>query len=411
MISLAGTWIAVCLAVQPAPPAGERPLDSLPHAAKDEARAREAWEKGAAAFAAGDMREAIVQFEATHRYSSRPGPLFSLGQAHRHLWEQEGDPKQRLLALERYQLYLDKDPEGPRRLEAERWIKELMTQGELEDLGDAGRIFTRLGITSATPAATVRIDDGQPLPLPATPDVVPGHHSVIVEAPGFHAQRREVELPEGSTLPLQFVLEPVEARLWIRGPAGADFYVDGERRGRLPTASPLLVPPGTHQVGVAQAGRTLFVREIELERAQTHRVDATIQRTGQRKIAIAAVTLGAGAASGGAAMLIAALVEQRRALRIQSALERSPELGTPQRDLDGRDRAIGRRDLFRVAAIATGTTGLVVLAAGVVLWVTDRPPVASSLQRPANRGRATARVRAELSLDATGAAVGVGGRF
>jgi hypothetical protein len=275
-----------------APSTEQTPLDVLPQAQRNEALAREAWDRGAKAFGEGRLADAIREFERTYRYSGRPGPLFSLGQAHRHRWEQEKDPRQRELAILRYKQYLEVDPDGTRRIEAERYIRELQRVDELEGLGEPPPIFTRLSISSRTEGAHASIDGGTPVPLPVTPDVAPGRHEVVVSAEGFRPQRRAVAVPEGSTVPVELTLEPIDALLSVRGPVGADLYVDGQRVARLPTRAPVAVPPGTHQIGVAKPGKTLFVREVDLGRGESQGIEAQLETTGQRKVAYAAMGVG-----------------------------------------------------------------------------------------------------------------------
>ncbi|MFO0636544.1 MAG: PEGA domain-containing protein [Nannocystaceae bacterium] len=394
-------------ASEPSPdPSSEPSPDALPEVEPDPARASAAWERGAAAFAAGRLDEAIEQFELTYRYSGRPGPLFSLGQAHRHLWENTGDARHRRIALQRYRQYLLADPDGRRKLEAQRWIGMLE---ELEGPDEVERVFTRLAITAATPHATARIDGGAPLQLPLTPDVAPGRHVVEVVAPGFQPQRREVDLPEGSTLPLVFELEPRDAHVALSGPAGAEVWVDGERLGPLPTRAALSLPPGLHQIGVAQRGRTLFVRELELAAEQRLRLDAQLERTGQRKVALAAVSVGAIAEATALGLMGAALQRQHRARTLQRQLEQAAH-GVPREHVIARDQAIAQRDALRTAAIATGVTGAVVLTTGLLLWFSDRPPVASQLRRPARRA-ASARLRMTPLLAPTILGAGIGGRL
>lgn len=371
----------------------DQPLETVPRSELDEPRAREAWARGAKAFGDGHLQEAIEQFELTYRYSGRPGPLFSLGQAHRHLWEQGKDDRQRVLAIQRYEQYLAVDPEGRRKLEAERWITLLQKEAELEDLGEPPPIFTRLAITSPTPGAHVSIDHGASVALPFTPDVAPGRHVVIASAPGYRTARRELELPAGSTLPIELELVPLDALLTVRGPAGAELWIDGERVARLPTRGPVPVTPGAHQIGVAQRGRTLFVRDVELDNAERERIDAPLERTGQRKVAISSVAVGTLAAAASVVVTSLAFDAQRRARVIQDQIG-AEGFGVPKARYDERTRQIERRDALRSAAIGTGVTGLALIATGVLLWISDRPPTGSRLQRPKER------VRVQPGLDA-----------
>lgn len=372
--------------------------DVLPRGERDDAAARASWDAGVKAFSEGRMKDAIVHFEATYRDSGRPGPLFSLGQAHRHRWEDEGerDPRQRQLAILRYQQYLELDPDGRRRVEAERFIRELSYIDELEDLGDAPQIFTRLSLTSRTPDAHASIDGGPPAPLPYTPDLPPGRHDVTFTAEGFHPQRRAVDLREGSTLPLEADLEPLAARLTVRAPAAAQLYIDGDRVARPPSSRPIAVRPGRRQVGVALRGHALYVRELDLGRDEAHRIDVAFERTGQRKVSLAAIAVGACAITASSVLMGLAFAAQRDARAIESEGSLDDERYAQAVRLQD------RRDSMRNAAIATVVSGAVLTATGVILYLVDRPPVGSMLHAPSRtasrRARAlTAMRRASLT--------------
>lgn len=403
------SWLLAWLAfAEPASASeGPRPLEPLPQREHDETRAREAWNRGAQAFGEGRLEDAIREFEETFRHSGRPGPLFSLGQAHRHRWEKTSDPRQRQLAILRYQQYLQLDPDGRRRLEAERWIRELQTLDELEDDADQPRVFTRIGLSSRTPGAIATIDGDAPVALPITPDVAPGRHEVVVSAPGFHSQRRALHVPEGSTVPLVVDLVPLEARLVVRGPTGADLYVDGQRHGALPRAGRLSLTAGAHQVGVAQRGRTLYVREVTLGRGEQRELRARLELTGQRKVAYAAFGIGAAATAGSIVLAALAFDAQSRAQHIED--DRTSG-SIDDEEFRERQHWIERRDALRTAALATGISGLAVLATGIVLYFTDRPPTASQLRRPDVRAQRL-QLRPSVDVSRHSAGGGMRGRF
>ena len=387
-----GVWLAVCLAIAPAPApdaAGDRDdaLQALPQAQRDDDKAREAFRRGSEAYAHGRLEEAIGHFETTFRYSGRPGPLFSLAQAHRHRFERDGDARQRKLAILRYRQYLELDPEGSRRVEAERWVTELlpMSEFELEGLGEPPPIFTRLAISSSSPNAHVRIDGGEPLPVPTSADVEPGPHRVTLEASGFHPAVRSVSVAEGSTLAVEMPLRPLEAKLSVDGPPGATVFVDGERVATLPMKDQVPVDAGEHEVGVARPGRTLFVRNMAFERGQAKTLQADLDMTGQRRIAFAAIGTGAAGAVASGVLLGLALNAQRQAGEIADRHAGGETLALDD-ELRRRD-LVDRRDTFRTASIAAGVVGLALVGAGVILYVTDKPPIGSGLRRTQARVR------------------------
>ena len=398
----------------PAPPERSvqgRPLEALPKIEHDEIRSRAAWERGARAYRDGRFVEAIASFEEAFRYSARSGPLFSLGQVHRRRWETDHDHTQRELAIRRYQQYLEMEPEGRRRLEAERFIAELGRLSELEGLGEPARIFTRLSLSSPTEGATVSLDGAPPRPLPVVPDVEPGPHEFVVSAPGFYPKTRRLEIPEGSTVTLEVELDAIPARLWVdAAPDGSDLYVDGQRVARLPRHEGLTVAPGLHQIGVAHRGRSLFVREIEFGRGQEYDLEAPLEVTGQRKIAYAALALGAAGIVAGATLTGLAIAAQQDARAIEELKNEDGSILIEQERQ--RRQRIDDRDSLRTAAIATGVTGLVLTTAGILVHLTDRPPIASQLQPPSRaRLPAPRRLTSRPVLSSRYAGLSMAGSF
>lgn len=398
-----GPGVAPTTAASP----GDEALQVLPEAEQNDRRAREAWRQGTLAYEEGRLVDAIRAFEETYRYSGRSGPLFSLGQAHRHRYEREGDPRQRHLAVVRFQQYLEVDPEGSRKVEAERYLAELrpLSELELEGLGDP-RILTRLSLSSAVEGATVRVDGGEPLTLPAALDVEPGEHQVLVRAPGYEDWSRSVVVPEGSTVAPELRLSELGARLTIAGPPGSDVYVDGQRVARLPVARGVALTPGVHQIGVARAGRSLWVRELALGRGESRRLEATLEVTGQRKVAWVAMAVGGAAVVASATAMGLALRAQAQAQLIADARDAgSIELAEEQR----RRELIDRRDTMRNAAIGAGVSGLALVVTGVLLYFADRPPVGSQLQRPERRR--TAAITGGPQINGTYAGAAIAGSF
>lgn len=354
-----------------------------PQSERDPRRADAAHEAALKAYRTGDLATAIRHFEKVYLHSGRPGPLFSLGQAHRHRWELEGDPRQRYMAIRRFRQYLDLDPGGPRAVEAERYLAELLPLAELEGPGEAA-VVTRLGVSSPTPGATATIDGGEPFALPAAPDVAPGEHVVEVQAAGFRPGRRKVVVPEGSTISVELALAEVEAELDVAAPAGADIYVDGERLARAPLRAPLRLSSGPHELGVARLGASLFIRDVELGRGERASVQVKLERTYQRRVALAGFSLAAASLVASGVSTGLTVVATRRAL----ALEERREAGsiTLAEEYQRRD-FVAMRDVARTTAIATGIVGAALLGVSLVLFFTDHPPVVSTLQRRLTRPR------------------------
>lgn len=391
------------LTPQPAPTAG---IPELPEVDEDAAKADQAWERGAEAYQRGDLDEAIEQFRKTYRYSGSPGPLFSLGQAHRHQHEATGDDLHRRLAIQSYRAYIELAPEGARRPEAMEHIARLQTKVERELEGiERPAIFTGISVTADALGARVSVDGAAPVDLPAAPELDVGAHHVVVEAPGYRRWSRRVQVSENSTVAVAAHLEPLPATLLVEGPPGADLYVDGARVARLPMREGLAVAPGRHQIGIARTGRTLYVREIELGRGESRSMRAELEMSGERKVAIAAITIGSASLVATGVLGGLTLRAQSRALGIEE--ERDDGFVDLDRELDGRDLQ-DQRDRLRAATIGTAVGGAVAVVAGVILYLTDEPPVASQLHAPGERPR---QLRAGPDLSSTRVGFHLGGRF
>lgn len=381
-------------------------MPELPEVDEDEAKADAAWALGVAAYGNGELDEAIKQFRETYRYSGSAGPLFSLGQAHRHAYEQTEDDLHRRLAIQSYRAYIDKDPEGKRRFEAESFITELQTEAERDLEGiDRPVPFTGISVTSDIMDARVSVDGADAAVLPASLELDVGRHEVVVVAPGHRPWRRTVEVSEGSTVALVANPQPKPARLTVEGPAGADVYVDGERVARLPAPEGIEVAPGPHQVGVARRGRALFIREVDLGRGEARSMQAELESSGQRKVAVAALAVGGSGLVAAGVLGGLALNAQSRALAIQR--ERTSAFLNLDHELEGRELQ-DQRDRLRGATVGTAVVGAVGVVAGVVLYLTDRPPVASQLHGPRD---APPRLQAGPEIGAGRFGLQIGGRF
>jgi hypothetical protein len=355
-------------------------LDVLPESERDIDQAKRLFEAGRRAAAARRWDESVRFFAEAYRYSESPGQLYALGRAHRALYFDAGrDPVQLRLALLRFRQYVERGPEGPNRERAQRYIAELEPYANVLEGFDEDVAATRLMIHTTIDGAMVSVDDAEFRPAPLSVDVTPGRHRVSVRAVGHHDARRTVDVPEGVTVPLEVPLDPIAARLAVRGPKGADVWIDGQRTSRLPWETSVELPAGTHQLAVARAGRAADIRELSLRRGEQRTIDVDLHRTPRRTVSLIAMGLGGGSLVAAATLTGLAFGSQRRAQDIRR--ERETMGVSEDRFVEGQ-RAWQQRDAFRSAAIATGVVGGVLLATGVILYLTDRPRIADRLHRP-----------------------------
>ena len=354
-------------------------LEVVDEAARDVDKARQLFEAGKAAAAQSRWDVAIRYFAESYRFAGRPSALYALGRAHRALYFDAGrDPVQLRLALLRFRQFVDRDPQSGNRPRAEQYITELepyakVLEGFAEEL-----VITRLLVHSPTEGARVSVDGGDPKPTPITLDVEPGSHRVTVTADGFTDGARTVDVPEGATVSVEVPLDPKPAELRVSGPKGADVYLDGRDMGRLP-AAPLEVTAGPHQLAVARAGRSAFIRELELQRGEARTLQVDLPMTTQRKLAFASIGIGAGGLVAAATLTGLALRAQRQARAIQTERE---SMGVTEARFEEGQRLWRQRDGLRTAAIVTGVVGGALLVTGVILYIVDRPRLAHRLFAP-----------------------------
>jgi hypothetical protein len=370
----------------PAPailPEHREELEVVTESDRDIEKAKRLFEAGRRAAAARRWDEAVRYFAEAYRWSESPGQLYALGRAHRALYFDGGrDPVQLRLALLRFRQYVERGPEGPNRTRAEQYIAELEPYANVLEGFDEDPIVTRLMLHSPVDDAEISVDDEAFRPAPIAIDVTPGSHRVRVRAPGHHEAQRTIAVPEGVTVPVEVDLEPIAASLRLRGPRGADVWIDGQRAARLPTVA-LPLPAGAHQIAIAAAGRTPFVRELQLGRGEQRTLDVDLPHTAQRRLSFVAMALGGGSLVASATLTGLAFAAQGRAREIRR--ERETMGVSAERFVEGQ-QAWEQRDAFRSAAIATAVVGGVLLTTGVVLFLTDRPRLADRLHAP-ERGR------------------------
>lgn len=399
-------------AQSPAPtvrPEHREELDVLPDDQLDVEEAKRLFAAGKQAAEHGRWDEAIRYFAEAYRHSGSPGQLYSMGRGHRELYFNQGrDPVQLRLALLRFEQYLERSPQGRNRANTKKYIEELRSYATVLEGFDQPELITRLMVHGPVDGATVSIDGGPPSAAPVTFDVEPGNHRVQMSAPGYHEADRRVEVPEGATVPLEIVLEERAAELRVTGPAGAELYVDGQRTGRLPLQTPVVLEAGPHQVAVAQRGHTPFVREIELTRGEARTLEVDLPITFQRKLSFVAMGLGAGSS-------VAAITLGGLALRSQTQAQQVEQerltVGVSEARFAQGQAAWQQRDTRRVAALSTGVVGVVLIGAGLVAYFTDDPRLADRLYRPDRAPGGNAAV-AVVPFAGTGlAGTAVVGRF
>ncbi len=340
-------------------------------------QARAIFNVGAQAFEKGDFAAALEAFEAAYKLAPRPGILFSMAQAHRRQYHVTHEDSHLRDAVRQYREYLEKVPVGERRADAAQALVELepvaarLTPGA--DEGTEARpaaTRTRLMVSSNAEGATVTLDGGKVQGSPLISEVAPGKHRVLVDAPGYVSDERELVAVEGGLVAVDVSLRERPARLSFRGPSDADISVDRRLVGRTPLAAPLEVPAGRHVLWISRAGYEPQRVAIEVGRGQQREVPFDLAPNGQRVASrVLLVSSGVALLAGGVFTGLAIWKDQHASDILH---DRKTQNLSPAR-VDDYDSARDARDTFRIAAIASFGTALGLAATSGALYLLDRP--------------------------------------
>ncbi|HYQ18128.1 MAG TPA: PEGA domain-containing protein, partial [Polyangiaceae bacterium] len=251
-------------------------------------RAKASFRAGANAYAAGDFLAAIQALESAYEISPLPAIAFSLAQAERKQYFVDQERGHLLRATELFKRYLEQEPRGARRSDAQLALLQLepllgAKSAAKEPVSRVEARPTRLMIVSDAPGARISLDGGPFAASPLIREVTPGKHRAQVRASGYADAEREAVALSGELILSEVRLKELPSVLYVWAPAAAEVYVDGvyvAQGGPLVTV-PLV--PGAHQLSVAQKGRRLVRRDLQLNRGEAHtelvRLEPTTQRT------------------------------------------------------------------------------------------------------------------------------------
>lgn len=345
--------------------------------ADDVKEARTYFNAGAQAYEAGQFLVAIQAFERAYELAPREAIIFTIGQAYRRQYLLDRNPGHLRAAIARYRDYLAKVPEGGRRVDAAEALAELepiASRLTVEDETDAPAPSevarqTRIMVTSSTEGARASLDGDSPSKLPLIARVKPGKHQVIVSAPGFFDEQRDLVAADG-LLALDIVLRERPGSLEIRTEVDAEVSVDGRLIGVAPLARPVEIAAGDHVVTVMKNGRRAHSTEVRIERGKRHRLDVALATTGQRAASNVLFVTSAAALVSGGVFTVLAMDQQAQAKDLRSQAEDANIALDTLRDYNAKAE---RRDDYRRGAIISFGASVVVGATGWLLYSFDRP--------------------------------------
>src|SRR5262249_29151012 len=158
-------------------------------------------------------------------------------------------------AVTLFRRYLEQEPNGPRRADAQLALLELSSQlgsSAVKEVPAKPQARpTRLMIVSPAPGARISLDGGPAAASPLIREVSPGSHRAKVQATGFYDVERDVTAVSGELILSELSLRERPTTLYVWAPRDAEIYVDGVyvTEGGPRVGIPLATGP--HQLTVA----------------------------------------------------------------------------------------------------------------------------------------------------------------
>ncbi|MBV8758690.1 MAG: PEGA domain-containing protein [Deltaproteobacteria bacterium] len=361
-------------------------LTATAYADDDKAKAEQYFHAGAEAFKKQSFEAAAEQFELAYKEMPLPEIAFSAAQAYRRQYFIEPKPQYVKRAVELYHVYLDAVKHGGRVADASDGLAEM--QRELDKLTAQGtkidaapKSATRIAISpivrgekktemtelsmlpeTSTTAATATLD-GKPAELFTPIDVAPGDHAIDIAAPGYFPQSAKRHVVEGSTELVELTLEPKPAHLVVE--TAGDVTVDGK-----PSPATVDLAAGHHTVVVEQRGHHPVLREVDLRRGETTKLEVELEPTAKRRV-VPWVLGGGGVLV--AASVTTALIARSHDETMQKLEDERVKTGITADQLAQYHHEVSKRDAYRDAAYITGGAALATGAVAAALYFLDSP--------------------------------------
>jgi hypothetical protein len=342
---------------------------------------------GAKAYALGDFPTAIRAFELAYELSPRAGILFSLGQAERRQYFIDRDLNHLQRAVAAFHKYLDGEEQGGRRAEAAEALSELepLLQRRVPGAaGNAGAKSTRLMVTSPTEGALVSVDGAPGREAPFVDDVPVGNHKVVVSAPGYFEEPREVPMTAGAFVALDLKLREKPARLQLTATEGATVWLDGQSLGLAPLRGDVVLTPGLHRLGLQKRGTPGASEWLDLSRGATEARKVELASSPQRVTASIILAVGAVSVATGVVTTFMASGRDTSAVDLLNLRKSQPltvdQLARYNALKTSRDNLIG-------VAVLSYLAGVILESTGALLWTFDNPPLPEPPPLPPDRSQ------------------------
>jgi len=340
-------------------------------------KAEELWSAGSQAYSAGQFLVAAEAFDKSYALFPHSSTLFSSAQAHKQQYFVDQDASHLRKAVGNYRAYLEQVDKGKRRGDAVAALSELapyfdrLTQAE----GQAEQVkkSTRVLVTAKIAGAGISVD-GEPLERsPVVRTVTPGKHRVVVRAPGYFDDEREVLAVQGELVVVDVTLRGKPARLQVEGDSGLDVSIDGRVVASLPLDEAIELPAGDHVVAFTRRGHEGIERRVRLDHGSTAAMDVTVPMTTQRTVSYVGFSLALAGAVATGVLSAVAVSKQGEAEDVLDQLEQNNTMNLDA--VSQYEELVADRDRFVEFATVTGavTGGVVLSSLGLFLF--DNPGV------------------------------------
>jgi PEGA domain len=354
-------------------------------------RAKASFRAGANAYAAGDYLAAIQALDAAYELSPLPAIAFSLAQAERKQYGVKREREHLERALKLFRLYLEQEPNGARKGDAQLAVVELLPQLGSAPVGEAPAKAqarpTRLMIVTDAPGARIALDGGAPSGSPLIREVSPGRHHAHIAAGGYYDLDRDVTAVSGELILSEVRLAERPTSLYVWAPDGADIYVDGVYVAQGGPRATIPLATGAHQLTVAQKGRSVVRRDILVKRGQTRTELVTLEPTKQRFVSELMFIGGGVALSAGLVLSAFAVRSQDHA---EDFLARQRHTTVSNAERIAYDASIVGRNRYRTGAVIGVAGSLGFFITGLFLRELDRPSLPAAPRRQVTAGRESA---------------------
>lgn len=399
-------------------------LSAAPAWAEDPQQAKAHFAIGTRAYDDKKFRVAVDAFEEAYRLAPRPAILFSIAQAYKRQFYIDRQVSDLAAAVKYYKRYIAEDPKGSRVGEAGAALADLEPMAEKMGATEAAvapppeaKPVSKIMIAPSVKGAKARVDGGPPLDVPASIEVTPGNHTVVVSADGYVDEQREIGLEAGGSFALDVKMVQKPALVSVDAGSGVRLYVDGLQSATTPLPQPLEIEAGRHVVSFTETGSVPVTMEFDLGPGEQKSVKPDFKPSGYRITSILMLSAGSVVAAGGAVLAGLAFVEQGKATDIDAAIE-AGNVSADDPRLAEREDAIERRDNLRAGAIVGFGAGGALLLTGALLYVLDHPSPDPLLARPrggpdkkTDEAPPSFEIDAQPSFGPDGASLTVRGRF